>query len=197
MGRKNAVNTSITTQGTPSPLTRAGTAPGLLSSDMYAIVQSDFTLAAASGVQTAFPSTIDVWTLEASTTYEFWGNYMVTTGGTSHSMAMAFLAGGSLTFTSINYIVVAWKGTVNTTATAQNTTWVSQAASTVITAANATAGSQVMFKGIMRINAGGTVTPQINFSANPTGTNLMKVDSYIAFRPLGSNTVEKVGTSVA
>jgi hypothetical protein len=36
------------------------------------------------------------------------------------------------------------------------------------------------------MNAGGTVTPQINFSAAPT-TPVMKADSYIKFTPIGTN----------
>jgi hypothetical protein len=45
----------------------------------------------------------------------------------------------------------------------------------------------------MRTTLGGTITPQIAFSANPTGTNLMKVGSFIKFTPIGNNTVEPIG----
>jgi hypothetical protein len=69
-----------------------------------------------------------------------------------------------------------------------------QVASTVITATATTAGVQFFFKGIISMNAGGTVTPQINFSANPGGTNLMKAGSYIKFTKLGANTFSIIGS---
>jgi hypothetical protein len=43
------------------------------------------------------------------------------------------------------------------------------------------------------MNAGGTVTPQINFSGTAAGTPTMAANSYIMFTPIGSNTVASVG----
>ena len=51
----------------------------------------------------------------------------------------------------------------------------------------------IKFKGVMRTTLGGTITPQIAFSANPTGTNLMKKGSFIKFTPIGNETVEPIG----
>lgn len=45
----------------------------------------------------------------------------------------------------------------------------------------------------MRINAGGTLIPQFAFSADPTGTILIKKDSYMTLTPIGTNTVAAVG----
>lgn len=160
---------------------------------MFAVTTSDFTLQAASGVQTAFPTTCDVWTLQGSTSYYVTGGYNITCGTTTHTTAIAFLAGGGLTVNSINLQVRGWNSIANTVATASQATWMTQLATTVVTVTATTAGNHVTFWGIIRVNAGGTLTPQIDFSANPTGTNLMKADSYIMFTPLGSNTVELVG----
>jgi hypothetical protein len=54
-----------------------------------------------------------------------------------------------------------------------------------------------MFRGFINVNAGGTLTPQIAFSANPTGTNLMKAGSFFAFKPVGTNTVTVTSPSIA
>lgn len=154
---------------------------------MFSIVGSDFTLAAASGVQSAFPSTGDVWTLAASTAYWFDGLYYITKGTTTCTIALAFALAGGASVTSILYWAQGQHVAINTTGTTQSSCCVDTVASTVVLATGTTA-AQIKFQGIIRMNAGGTVTPQINFSANPTGTNLMKLNSHIRFRLLGTNT---------
>ncbi len=171
-------------------------ARGVSPSIMYSIVPAgDFTLSAASGVQSAFPTTGDVWTLSASTTYEFWGQYHITTGTTAHTTAMAFATGGGASITSINYFVTASNGQDNAYGSANiGDTWVSTNSSTIVTGSVTTgAGHYIYFRGLIRMNAAGTITPQIAFSSNPTGTNLMKADSYICFMPLGTNTNNLLG----
>ena len=161
---------------------------------MYAVVGSDFTLSAASGVQTAFPSTQDVWTLAGSTTYEVEGHYFMTTGTTTtKTTAIAFALAGGASVTTINLDVIGSNNTANTTATAQGSLPMTQVASTVVTATATTAGVNIHFKGIIITNARGTWTPQINFSANPGGTNLMKAGSYIKFTKLGTSAQAQIG----
>jgi len=150
----------------------------------YSIVGSDFSLTASTGVQSAFPTTGDVFTLVASTTYLFEGIYYITKSGTTCTTALAFALGGGASITSIKYHVLAQNTAVNTTGTTVSSTWVNQVASTVV---NTTATGEVVikFKGLIRMNAGGTVTPQINFSATPT-TPVMTADSFIKFTPIGT-----------
>jgi len=159
-----------------------------------ATLTSDFTLSAASGVQTCFPSTADVWTLSASTAYEIEGHYFMTTGTTSKTTGIAFALGGGASVTLINISVIGANVVANATATAQGMASMQQVASTVVTAASTTAGVDIYFKGRIYMNAGGTVTPQINFSANPGGTNLMKAGSFIQFVKLGTNTFHTQGS---
>ena len=64
------------------------------------------------------------------------------------------------------------------------------ATKTFVTAPATTAGVQIYFKGIISMNVGGTVTPQIQFSAALGGTNLMKAGSFIKFTRLGSTTTQ-------
>lgn len=162
---------------------------GNVDPNMRSVVGSDFTLSAASGVQSAFPTTGDVFTLNGSTLYEVEGNYIMTLGTTTtRTTALAFALGGGA---SVNYVainVIGWNGVPGTTATAQGTVAMTGVASTIVTATATTAGVQFYFKGLISMNAAGTITPQINFSANPGGTNLMKAGSYIRFTRLGANT---------
>lgn len=178
--------------GTVFYSTPVASARGLSPSTMFSIVPAgDFNLLTTSGVQSAFPTTGDVWTLEGSTAYFFEGNYQITKTTTTVTVAMAFAAGGGASVTSIQYFVEAFNAAVNTTTATVAMTNVNQISSTVVNATSSAATS-IKFKGIIRMNAGGTITPQINFSANTT-VPVMKVDSYIMFTPFGTNTTNTLG----
>lgn len=196
MGIKNSTNTGITTQATPTSITRAGTAAGLWPVPMIAAIQADFTLAAASGVQSVFPTTYDVWTLEGNTTYLMEGQYILNTGATTHTTAMAFALGGgaSIVTDGLQYTTILWSAAANTLTTTQSTTHVSGVASKVLNATSTAVYTLIQFKGLLRMNAGGTVTPQIAFSANPTGTNLAKIGTYIQFTPIGAGAFTSIGS---
>lgn len=150
----------------------------------YSIVGADFSLTVGTGVQPAFPTTGDVFTLEAGTTYEFEGSYFIDKSGTTCTTAMAFALGGGASITSIAYQATAQNVAANTTGAVLGAAWVNQVASTVINA-TATTAVQIDFKGIIRMNAAGTVTPQIQFSAAPTAPT-MKVNSRISFTKIGT-----------
>src|SRR6266436_5978858 len=121
-------------------------ARGLWPSTMYSIVPAgDFALLTTSGVQSAFPTTGDVWTLQATTSYFFEGFYQITKTTTTVTVAMAFLAGGSLTVTSIEYFAWSFNGAVNTTTATVSMVNVNQLATTVINATS-TAATSIWFK---------------------------------------------------
>jgi hypothetical protein len=159
---------------------------------MYAILDSAFNLQTAAGVQSAFPSGYDVWTLEGSTTYYVEGFYYITKATTALTTAIAFALGGGASITSMRLEVISTHAAVNTTATANNSTIVDRVASTVVTASSA-ANAMISFRGHIRMNAGGTVTPQINWSTTATATPTMAANSYIKFTPIGTNTMTSVG----
>jgi hypothetical protein len=167
---------------------------GLSTSTMYAVLDQDFTLADVNTAQTMFPSTMDVWTLASNTTYEFETMIDITCGTTSHSVGFGFDL-GTATVTSINYTSQGYNSVANNLNTAQTFSW-RTATSTVsnMTPAATTAGNHIFIKGIIKVNTGGTLTPQIQFSTAPGGTNLMKENSYIKFTPLGTGTMTTVGS---
>jgi hypothetical protein len=166
-----------------------GSATGVLSDLQISILQSDGTLNAASGVQTwagTNKTAQDVFTLVANKTYRVRGRWIVNTGATSHTTAMAWATGA--TISSFQYLSLLWSAAANAIATAQSTVHVSGVASKVLNAASTAVYTIIQFEGIMVVGStGGAITPQINFSANPTGTNLMKTGSWISFELLGSN----------
>lgn len=168
-------------------------ATGVSPSMMYSIVASgDFSLSTSSGVQSAFASTGDVWTLAGSTTYLIEGQYYITKTTNNVTTAMAFALGGGASVTSILYSVVGQNTAVDTTTnTAQQMTFVDTVSSTVVNGTT-TGNNYFRFSGIIRMNAGGTVTPQVNFSGTVTAP-VMKANSFITFTPTGTNTNNILG----
>lgn len=167
-----------------TPITRKTTIKSILEQRInYSLVASDFSLTAGTGAQAAFPTTGDVFTLTANTTYEVEGVYYISKSGTTCTTSLLFpLTTAVATFIGLN--VNAFNAAANTTTATLAGTWINQLTATVI---NATASGEVAikFKGLLRITTGGTVTPQIQFSAAPTAP-LMKVGSYIKFTPIGT-----------
>jgi len=180
--KKISVESMLATRVFPKNLATVG----------YSIVPAaTFALGVGTSVQSAFPTTGDVWTLVAATTYEFEGYYRITKSGTTCTVGMAFALAGGASVTSIDYWTLSQSAAINTTGTAQDTCSVNQVAATVVTA-TATTAVWIKFKGLIRMNAGGTVTPQIIFSAAPT-TPVMTANSYIKFVPIGTNVQDTYG----
>jgi hypothetical protein len=169
---------------------------GVFDDLQISVLQSDGTLNAASGVQTwagTNKTGQDVFTVSANTTYIVEGRWYVNTGSTTHTTAIAW-ALSTATVTAFQYQVILWSAAANTTTTAQSTTHVSGVASKVLNATSTAVYTIIQFKGILVVGTGGTITPQINFSANPTGTNLMKRGSFTSFSKLFTDTDTTIGT---
>lgn len=158
----------------------------------YAAPTSAFGLADASGVQAVFPAAIDTFTLAANSTYEFEGTYIFATGTVSKTVSMAF-ALTTAVVTNIRYTTIAWNGADGVMSSTQRSKRTGTVASVVVTDASATAAQEIIFRGIVRVTTGGTVTPQIAFSTAPGGTNQITVGSYIKFSRLGTDTAQSSG----
>jgi len=168
---------------------------GVAPSTMIARIISgaEFTMQNIATVQPVFPTTADVWTLQGSTTYYFEGFYYFTHGTTSHNVGMSFELAGGASVTSIIYSTLCWTTAPPTQTSAQATTTFVGVANSPVVAAAAVAQESIRFSGYISMNAGGTVTPSITFSADPTGTILAKAGTYITFTPVGSSTFTTVG----
>lgn len=172
-----------------------GSATGVLKDLQISLLQTNGTLNAAAGVQTwsgTNSTAQDVLTVDANSTYLFEGEYYINTGAITHTTAMAFALSGA-TVASFEYQATLWAAAANTISTAQSTTHVTGVASKVLNATGTAVYTVIQFKGTAVFTAGGTITPQINFSASPTGTNLMKRGSWISFSKLGANTFVESG----
>jgi hypothetical protein len=157
-------------------------------------------LALTSGAtaQNAF-SVLGAISVQAATTYMFDGFYLIkTTGATTHTISMSF-ALTTATITNCTWTTMSYPlaSTPTSAVRAQDGNFFADVAGGLVNATNATAFNIVKFEGIMRVNAAGTVTPQITFSAAPGGTNTMEIGSYLRFYPIGSNTVSAIGTAIS
>jgi len=101
------------------------------------------------------------------------------------------------TITNMTWFVL---GTANNgaggQATSQTTTFYNSNSGGQIIGASTNSHTLIKFEGIMRVNAAGSVVPQITFSAAPGGTNTLEIGSYLRFYPIGSNTIDSVGTAI-
>ena len=153
---------------------------------------ANFTMANVATAQSVFAAANDVFTLAAATSYFFEGVYNITgMGGTTRTTATLF--GGTATITSIAYYASIQTGVANALGTVQSTKNCVTATANVLNATTTTAAATITVKGIVRITAGGTFIPQIQFSANPTGTILGTTNSWFRIYPIGTNTVTAVG----
>lgn len=141
--------------------------------------------------QDAFPSGQSSFNAEADTLYYVEVYLDVRTGTTSHSTG--FLFGGTATFNFVKTFDDAYKGGVGATVTANNSLTRAAATNIVETPANATANSTIKVRGLLRVTNAGTIIPQIQFSAGPTGTCEVAVGSYAMFKKLGKNDTAVIG----
>lgn len=155
---------------------------------------ADFTLADSTSAQNCLTAANDTLTLPASTSYFFEGLYIINTGTTTHKTDMLFALGGGMSITAIDYVFHSWRGTTAMTlAASQNTSRFNDVTAKTVQNTNTDVEVVIQFTGTLRVNAAGTIAPQIQFNAAPGGTNLMKRGSYIRFYPFGTDTAEAVG----
>ena len=168
---------------------------GLMSSEVFACLFSDYTGTNSSSAQQVFnSSTNGEVTVLGSTTYMFEAVYYITrsAGTTSHTLSTLF--GGTATFTSVTYIAETTSTTGNALGTVSRI-YGTGISGVTVTAANtsATENITVVLRGTMRTNAGGTIIPQIQYSAAPGGALTILKNSFIRLTPMGTSSVTTVG----
>jgi hypothetical protein len=169
-----------------------GTATGVFSDLQLSVLQAAHTLAAAAGVQSVFPAAQDAFAVVANSTYRVTGRLLLATGATTHTTALAWALSGA-TVASFEYTANLWSAAANTISTTQSSCHVTGVASKVLNATSAAVRTVIEFDGILVTGTGGTITPQVSFSANPTGVNQTLRGSYVSFELLGSDVATKFG----
>jgi len=156
-----------------------------------------FTLTNGTATQAVFNTPIDTITLQASTTYMFEGQYLITTGTATHTTTMSFVL-TTATMTNCTWATVSGApAALNAGTSGAFTSIFNSVAGGIVATSSAIANKVITFKGIMRVNVGGTMVPSIAFSAAPGVTCSTLVGSYIKFYPIGANTIDSVGTAIS
>jgi hypothetical protein len=161
------------------------------------MLAADYTLSDVNTAQAAFNATANgAYTVLGNTTYEFEAVYLITnTGTTSHTWSVLF--GGTATFTSLAYSIEARSDAASTpSTTGHNFGFAKVATAVAVTAASTSATENVVIKlrGLMRINAGGTLIPQVKLSAATGGTEKMLANSFFRCWQIGNGSIATVGT---
>lgn len=146
----------------------------------------------STSAQAIFPSASDTLTVIANKTYLFEAMIDIGTGSTTHTTAFGF--GGDAIFASCKYLSILFSGAANTITTTQSTLDVAAATATVLNATSTDVTTKILLRGIFRITTGGTIIPQITFSAGPGGTCEVKANSYFKATPIASDTATYVGS---
>lgn len=160
---------------------------------MWARNTADFTLSTVNTAQRWLQAANDTLTLPGgNTTYEFELLYAAEgLGGTTRTTGMLF--GGTATIGSIRYQAMIQTGAANALGTTQSTKMCAAATNQVLNATAATAAEWIRAWGLITITTTGTLIPQIQWSANPTGTPVCKQNSYFRIRPIGADSAAAIG----
>ena len=147
-------------------------------------------------VNTAQPwfPTAGAVSLPANTSYLFEGTLVLSraAGSTSHTTGVLF--GGTATLTPIEYIGECKTGDANDLQTISGF-FSSVATLFTLKAASTSTTEQIVLKvrGVVRINAAGTLIPQFQYSAAPGGAPTVKRGTYFRLTPMGLDTVTSSG----
>ena len=181
---------------TPSRLLRLDSAGNIwpVAEQLILTNTADYTLANTGAAEKALNgSTNGLVTLPPSMSYLMELHYTLTnTGTTSHTWAILF--GGTATLTSIGYHALAETATSNALA-ALSAIYATAATALVVTPASVSATENVIItaRGIIRVNAAGTLIPQIKPSAATTGVAKVLANSYIKLTPFGADVSASLG----
>jgi hypothetical protein len=157
-----------------------------------------YTLTNGTGAQAVFNTGMRTITLQASTTYMFEGQYLITTGTAfTHTTTMSFVL-TTATMTNCNWATVSGApAALNAGTSGAFTSIFNSVAGGIVATSSQVANKVITFKGIMRVDAAGTLVPNIAFSAAPGVTCSTLIGSYIKFYAIGANTIDSVGTAIS
>jgi hypothetical protein len=130
------------------------------------------------------------YTAASSTTYYFECEFDLTAMSSS-SGSFGFAFGGTATFTSVKWWCEATKGNLTSGAGTVVRTVNITTANTTIFAANTTTTGSAFIHGILRVNAGGTIIPQVSLGV--AASAIVGIDSWCVFTPIGTNTFTYLG----
>lgn len=141
--------------------------------------------------QSYLPAAANAFTVRAGTAYRFLTHIHLITGATTHTTAWG-LTLATATLHDIRGISEAISA-ANDTLAAWQVKEIDQAAATVITATSTAVETTIRVSGLIEVNAAGTISPFIQFSADPAGDETAEPGTFFEIWPLGAYSVAALG----
>lgn len=129
-------------------------------------------------------------TLDASSSYQFECEFDLSSMSAVNG-AFGFALGGTATFTFLKWLSLANKAALATAASEQITVNLNSTANTAICTATTNTVGWAYIRGLLRVNAGGTLIPQV--SLGQAAAAVVGQDSWFRLWPVGAGTVVSVG----
>lgn len=172
-------------------LAPANTVKSVVLNEQLTVLNAPYTLASQTATQKLFNATANgAITVLAATTY-FFESYFDLSALSSTSGSFGFALGGTATLTSQKWDSVGAKVATLTTAIAPQNTANNVGANIAIVTASTAVNGWAKVKGIIRVNAGGTIIPQISLGiASPV---VVGINSYFRIVPIGVATITNIG----
>lgn len=160
---------------------------------VYACNSSGTSLADNNSAQNIFASGFDELTLTAGL-WHFECELRITSA-TTNTHTHAFGLAGTATIGAIRYRAMSTRSGAGIIGSDFRSFDSTSASATVLDATATTAKLSTSIRGILRVTSGGTVIPQITYSAAPGGTGTVDANSFILFQRLGADTDTNLGGS--
>lgn len=177
------------TIGTPY-YSYANSGRGVIEAPQFISLTSAYTLTSTTALQKLFnASPSGALTVQASTSYFFECNFQLSAMSGS-SNVFSFGIGGTATLTGIDYTAIAKKANTASSSAASMIRGTTASAVALVAASNQTTG-MANITGIIRINAGGTIIPQVSLGV--AAAAIVGVNAWFKITPIGTNTVTFVG----
>lgn len=177
--------------------THATSERGAINAEQWICNTSTYTLTSQTAAQALFNSPANGQvTVAGSTMYQFECVFNVA-GFSASSGSFGFAIGGTATLTSQKWFAEAFKGgaaallDVSASATTAITWSYNTTANTTIVPANTSINGICKVRGLLRVNAGGTIIPQISMGV--ASAAVVGINSYFRIWPVGTNTQISLG----
>jgi hypothetical protein len=163
----------------------------VIHTEQFIVPTATYTLTSQTAAQKLFNTpTNGALTVKAATTY-FFECLINVTSLSNTSGSFGFAIGGTATLISIMWHSTAFKTSNPSIAATGNTTMNINAANTALNNASTGTVGYASIKGTIRINAAGTIIPQISLTTASAG--VVQPNSYFRIIPVGTNAVTSVG----
>lgn len=168
--------------------THAANERGVITSEQWCRLSSTYTLTNQTAAQQLFNSSANgAVTVAGSTSYHFECQFNVTSlSASSHNVGFAI--GGTATLTSIKWFALSSVGSLGAAVTSSNFIMTANAAETsVLAVATTNQNFCAAIRGIVCVNAGGTIIPQIS-QLTASAAGVVGINSFFRLWPVGTNT---------